>query len=62
MLGEVDTTIVVLMEAAKTFIALYGQRPGIRLIIFTKKKKRPKIQALLPTSSNRFVHGWRTHL
>ena len=28
MLGEVDTTIVVLIEAAKTFIALYGQRPG----------------------------------
>ncbi len=53
---EVDTTIVDLIEAANT---LYGQ---MRILIFTKKKIRPKIQALRPTSSNLFVHVTRAHL
>ena len=47
--------IVGLMEAAKSFIlCMASDQTG--LLIFTKKKKRPKIHALLPTSSNLFVH------
>ena len=58
---EVDTTIVDLMEAAKTFVLCMASGQ-IRVLIFTKKKKRPKFHSLLPTSSNRFVHVIRAHL
>ena len=58
---EVDTTIVDLMEAAKSFILCVASGQT-RVLIFTKKKKRPKFHSLLPTSSNLFVHVIRAHL
>ena len=33
----------------------------VRFIVFTKNKERPKIQAMLPTSSNLSVHVSRAH-
>ena len=68
LLGEVGTARTDLMEAAKTFfVALYGQQPGVsmesaRFMMFTMKKKSPKIQALPPTSSNLLLHVLRSHL
>ena len=43
--------------ATPFFVALYGQRPGTsmesdRFKLFTKKKKQPKVMALLPKSAN----------
>ena len=68
LLGEVGTARTDLMEAAKTiFVALYGQQPGVSMesapfMMFTMKKKSPKIQALPPTSSNLLLHVLRSHL
>ena len=53
--------IVDLMEAAKSFIICMASGQT-RVLIFSKKKKRPKCHALLPTSSNMFVHVNRAHL
>ena len=58
---DVDTRIVDLMEAAKSFIICMASGQT-RVLIFTKKKKRPQFHSLLPTSSNMFVHVIRAHL
>ena len=68
VLGEVGTTQADLMEAAVPFFsALYRQPPetsmeSARFILFTKKKKSPKIMALPPTSVNLLQHVLRAHL
>ena len=58
---DVDTTIVDLMEAAKSFIRCMAS-DQTRVLVFTKKKKRHQFHSLLPTSSNLFVHVIRAHL
>jgi len=68
VLGEVGNSEAYLMEAAIPFIlALYGQLPGTsmesaRFMLFTKKKKSPKVMALPPTTKNLLQHVLRAHL
>ena len=68
VLGEVGSTQTALMEVANAFFtALYRQPLGTsmesaRFILFTKKKKTPKIMTLPPTSANLLQHVLRAHL
>ena len=58
---EVDTTIVDRTETATSFI-LRMACDHTRVLIFTKKKKRPKFHALLPTPLNLLIHVLRDQL
>jgi hypothetical protein len=56
------------MKAAVTyFTALYGQKQGTslqsaRFLLFTNKRKSPKVMALPPTFANLLQHVLRAHL